>query len=215
MRGRNHTLSNRIYCASILKSRAAVLLPSMASLSSSIQTRNIPRRNFCTLNNHLKARICRLPPMASTGATGGSASDGASGPSLHRGLNGRPLSLATKLAHCEGYVKDDFAGSMPPIYQSATFQQPDAVRLPPRCSRSNAACRPLLLPPQARSHAPGQHGRVRLQPQRQPHAQRAGANGGRPGGRQPRLCLQQWHGGTGGCHAAAGCGRPHRGGCAK
>lgn len=63
---------------------------------------------------------------AAAGAAGGSAGGGDG--ALHRALNGRQLKLATKLAHCEGYVHDEFAGSMPPIHQSATFQQPDAVR---------------------------------------------------------------------------------------
>lgn len=41
----------------------------------------------------------------------------------------RPRSLATLLVHSEGLVADPFAASMPPIYQTATFQQPDAIEM--------------------------------------------------------------------------------------
>ncbi|PRW56037.1 cystathionine beta-lyase [Chlorella sorokiniana] len=41
----------------------------------------------------------------------------------------RPRSLATLLVHSEGLVNDPFAASMPPIYQTATFQQPDAIEM--------------------------------------------------------------------------------------
>lgn len=39
----------------------------------------------------------------------------------------RLRALATLLVHSEGLVSDEFAASMPPIYQTATFQQPGAT----------------------------------------------------------------------------------------
>lgn len=41
----------------------------------------------------------------------------------------RPLSTRTLLVQSEGLVADQYAGSMPPIYQTATFQQPGAVEM--------------------------------------------------------------------------------------
>eukprot|EP00887_Chlorella_sp_A99_P005089 scaffold25.g5089.t1 len=78
-------------------------------------------------------KSCAKPrKVAMLAAAGGSAAAGENG--AGPGSNGAGpapprRSLATKLVHCEGYVNDEFGGSMPPIYQTATFQQPDAVSL--------------------------------------------------------------------------------------
>ncbi len=59
---------------------------------------------------------------ADAGANGaGAAQQGQQAP--------RRRSLATLLVHSEGLVSDEFAASMPPIYQTATFQQPGAIEM--------------------------------------------------------------------------------------
>eukprot|EP00887_Chlorella_sp_A99_P002653 scaffold6.g2653.t1 len=87
----------------------------MASLPAQQTLRHIP-------SAPQKSCARRAATMAAAGRSAGAGGNGA-GPTLPR------RSLATKLVHCEGYVNDEFAGSMPPIYQSATFQQPDAVSM--------------------------------------------------------------------------------------
>jgi cystathionine beta-lyase len=61
--------------------------------------------------------------VAAAGADNGNIADGSSKP-------GRPLSTRTLLVQgSEGLVDDPFHASMPPIYQTATFQQPGAVEM--------------------------------------------------------------------------------------
>ena len=46
--------------------------------------------------------------------------------------NGKPrkaVSLATLLVHSEDFTDDPFGASMPPLYQTATFQQPGATEM--------------------------------------------------------------------------------------
>lgn len=69
--------------------------------------------------------MLRPAAAAASGAAPDSGSNGAQGQQQPR----RRLSLATQLVHSEGHVQDPFGASMPPIYQTATFQQPDAVEM--------------------------------------------------------------------------------------
>ena len=64
----------------------------------------------------------RRAAMRTSAAAG--AGDGANG-----GAPARRWSLATQLVHTTGYAQDPYAASMPPIYQTATFQQPDAIEM--------------------------------------------------------------------------------------
>ncbi|KAL4457693.1 hypothetical protein ABPG75_012558 [Micractinium tetrahymenae] len=59
-------------------------------------------------------------------AASGAAGNGANGSDAAQQAP-RRRSLATLLVHSEGLVNDEFAASMPPIYQTATFQQPGAI----------------------------------------------------------------------------------------
>ncbi|KAL4857989.1 Cystathionine beta-lyase [Chlorella vulgaris] len=70
-------------------------------------------------------RPCRraMRTAATAAGSGNGNGNGAGQPAK------RPLSTRTLLVQSEGLVNDQYGASMPPIYQTATFQQPGAIEM--------------------------------------------------------------------------------------
>lgn len=91
----------------------------MASAVANLSSRSVAAATSAAVSS-------RRRPMRTAASAAGTGANGADS-SQQVQQAPRRRSLATLLVHSEGLVSDEFAASMPPIYQTATFQQPGAI----------------------------------------------------------------------------------------